>query len=36
VSASIQEVHHRGSTWKLEKYARGPLVEKDVAPFFDR
>jgi hypothetical protein len=33
VSPSIQEVHARGSTWKLEKYRRGPLVEKDAAPF---
>lgn len=24
------------SPWKLEKYARGPLVEKDVRPFFGR
>ena len=33
VSATIREVRARGSTWKLEKYRRGPLVEKDAAPF---
>jgi glycosyltransferase involved in cell wall biosynthesis len=33
VSQSIREVRARGSTWKLEKYRRGPLVMKDAAPF---
>lgn len=32
-SASIEEVRGRGSTWKLDKYTRGELVEKDAAPF---
>ena len=28
------EIQGRASSWKLEKYRRGPLVEKDAAPFF--
>jgi hypothetical protein len=32
-SQSLDEVRARGSTWKLEKYRRGPLVEADAAPF---
>jgi len=32
-SESLDEVRARGSTWKLEKYRRGPLVEMDAAPF---
>lgn len=29
----VREIHARGSTWKLEKYRRGPLVETDATPF---
>jgi len=29
----VVEITGRGSTWKLEKYRRGPLVEKDVSAF---
>jgi glycosyltransferase involved in cell wall biosynthesis len=29
----VEEITGRGSTWKLEKYRRGPLVEKDVSVF---
>jgi glycosyl transferase family 2 len=35
-SPSIEEVRARGSTWKLEKYRRGPLVEADAAPFLSQ
>jgi hypothetical protein len=35
-SATIEEVRARGSTWKLDKYRRGPLVETDAAPFLRR
>lgn len=34
IDPSIREIHARGSDWKTEKYRRGPLVEKDVSPFF--
>jgi hypothetical protein len=30
----VQEIQARGSNWKLEKYRRGLLVEKDVSRFF--
>jgi glycosyl transferase family 2 len=33
IDPNLREMHARGSTWKLEKYRRGPLVEKDAAPF---
>ena len=33
VSPQIQVVRARGSSWKLEKYRRGPLVVKDASPF---
>ena len=33
VSQQIQVVRERGSSWKLEKYRRGPLVTKDATPF---
>jgi glycosyltransferase involved in cell wall biosynthesis len=36
VDPKVREIHARGSTWKLEKYRRGPLVEKDVGVFFAR
>lgn len=29
----VREIHARGSTWKAEKYTRGPLVEVDASPF---
>ena len=29
----VEEVQARGSNWKLEKYRRGDLVEKDVSTF---
>jgi hypothetical protein len=29
----VREIQARGSSWKLEKYRRGPLVEKDVSAF---
>lgn len=34
VDPKVREIHARGSTWKLDKYRRGPLVVKDAAPFF--
>ena len=34
IDESIRDIHARGSDWKTEKYRRGPLVEKDVSPFF--
>jgi hypothetical protein len=34
VDPKVREIHARGSTWKLEKYCRGPRVLKDAAPFF--
>lgn len=34
IDESIRAIHARGSDWKTEKYRRGPLVEKDVSPFF--
>ncbi len=33
VSPQIEVVRSRGSSWKLEKYRRGSLVEKDASPF---
>jgi len=33
VNPEIRQIHDRGSTWKLEKYRRGPCVVKDAAPF---
>lgn len=33
VDPKLRELHSRGTTWKLEKYRRGPLVEKDATPF---
>lgn len=33
VSPQIEVVRERGSSWKLEKYRRGPLVETDASPF---
>lgn len=29
----IREIHARGSSWKLEKYRRGPLIVTDATPF---
>jgi glycosyltransferase involved in cell wall biosynthesis len=34
VDAQQREIQARGSSWKLEKYRRGPVVEKDVTAFF--
>jgi glycosyltransferase involved in cell wall biosynthesis len=34
LNEQVREIHARGSSWKLEKYRRGELVEKDVTPFF--
>lgn len=34
VDPKIRELHERGTTWKDEKYRRGPEVTVDVAPFF--
>lgn len=33
VSPRLREMQSRGSNWKLEKYRRGPAVEKDVSSF---
>jgi hypothetical protein len=29
----VEEIQARGSNWKLEKYMRGPLIDKDVSSF---
>jgi glycosyltransferase involved in cell wall biosynthesis len=33
VNEQVREINARGSSWKLEKYRRGELVEKDATPF---
>ncbi|MDW8338987.1 MAG: glycosyltransferase family 2 protein [Thermoleophilia bacterium] len=36
LNEQIREIHARGSSWKIEKYRRGPQVEVDASPFFGR
>jgi glycosyltransferase involved in cell wall biosynthesis len=33
VDSKVREIHARGSTWKDDKYRRGPRVEVDATPF---